>query len=143
MNARMVCVAGLVLAGLMTTPAAAQEKGDIGMAVPAPAAIGLIWPVSERVAIRPEMSFSFSETDAEGANVSDLSSHSVTLAGTALFYAGQWDSLRTYFAPRISYSWTGSSTGGGINSDQDAWGLGGSIGAQYGLGTRFAVFAEA
>jgi hypothetical protein len=142
----MVCGAGLVLVGLMTTPAAAQEKGDLGLTISAPSAIGVIWHVSERVAIRPEVSFSFSETDGEGANVSDLSTHIVTLGGSALFYLGRWDSLRTYFAPRLSYSWSGSSTGDSgfdISSNQDAWGLAGSIGAQYGLGTRFAVFAEA
>lgn len=118
----------------------------MGLTVSAPSAIGVIWHVSERVAIRPDISFSFSETDAEGANVSDLSSHSVTLGGSSLFYVGQWDSLRTYFAPRFSYSWAGSSARGSgpdLASSQDAWGLAGSFGAQYGLGTRFAVFAEA
>jgi hypothetical protein len=146
MNVRMACGAGLVLAGLTATPAAAQEKGDVGLTVSAPSAIGVIWHVSERVAIRPEFSFSFSETDGEGANVSDISAHSVALAGSALFYVGQWDSLRTYFAPRLSYSWAGSSTGNSgldIDSNQNAWGLAGSFGAQYALGTRFAVFAEA
>ena len=146
MNGRMVCGAGLVLAGLMTTPAAAQETGDIGLTISAPSAIGVIWHVSERVAIRPEVSFSFSESDGEGTNVSDVSGHSVGLAGSALFYIGQWDSLRTYVAPKFSYSWTGSNTGNStldLSSNQDAWGLAGSIGAQYNLGTRFAVFAEA
>jgi hypothetical protein len=142
----MVCGAGLVLAGLMTTPAAAQEKGAMGLTISAPSAVGVIWHVSERVAIRPEVSFSFSETDAESANLSDVSSHSVTLAGSALFYLGRWDSLRTYAAPRFSYSWAGSSTGDSgrdLDASQNAWGLAGSIGAQYNLGTRFAVFVEA
>ena len=146
MNGRIVCGAGLVLAGLMATPVAAQEKGDTGLTISAPSAIGVIWHVSEKVAVRPEVSFSFSETDGDSANVSDIKTHMVTLGGSALFYLGRWDSLRTYFAPRLSYSWSGSSTGDSgfdISSNQDAWGLAGSIGAQYGLGTRFAVFAEA
>ena len=110
MNGRTVWGAGLVLAGLMTTPAAAQEKGDIGLTISAPSALGVIWHVSERVAIRPEMSFSFSETDAESSTLTDVSSHSFTLAGSALFYLGRSESLQTYFSPRLTYSWAGSST---------------------------------
>jgi hypothetical protein len=146
MNGRTVWGAGLVLAGLMTTPAAAQEKGDIGLTISAPSALGVIWHVSERVAVRPEMSFSFSETDAESSTLTDVSSHSFTLAGSALFYMGRWESLQTYFSPRLTYSWAGSSTeaaGLDIESTQNGWGLSGSLGAQYTLGTRFAVFAEA
>ena len=122
MNGRIVCGAGLVLAGLMTTPVAAQEKGDTGLTISAPSAIGVIWHVSEKVAVRPEVSFSFSGTDGDSANVSDIKTHIVTLGGSALFYLGRWDSLRTYFAPRLSYSWSGSSTGDSgfdIRSNQD------------------------
>ena len=83
MNGRIVCGAGLVLAGLMTTPVAAQEKGDMGLTISAPSAIGVIWHVSEKVAVRPEVSFSFSETDGDRANVSDIKTHMVTLGGSA------------------------------------------------------------
>jgi hypothetical protein len=146
MNGRMVCAAGLVLAGLMTTPAAAQEKGKMGLTVSAPSAIGLIWHLSERVAIRPEVSFSFNESEAESSSLPDIRSHSVSLAGSALFYTGHWDNLRTYVSPRFTYSWSSTSIDEAapeFDSTQNAWGLSGSIGAQYNLGTRFAVFAEA
>ena len=135
---------GLLVASLTATPASAQEPGDVGVTVSAPSAIGVIWHVTPKVAVRPDLSFSFSESDADVGT--DINSHSFTLGGSVLFYTGRWDNLQTYVAPRLSYSWTSSSIDGGgtsLDSSQDGWGLSGSFGAQYTLGTRFAVFAEA
>ena len=146
MNGRSAYLAGLgvLLGGLVATPTSAQEAGDVGVTVSAPSAIGVIWHVTPRVAIRPDLSFSFNESDA--AVGTDISSKSFTLGGSVLFYTGRWDNLQTYVAPRLSYSWTSSSIDGGgtsLDSSQDGWSLSGTFGAQYSLGTRFAVFAEA
>ena len=145
MNGRSAYLAGLgvLLGGLMATPASAQEAGHVGVTVSAPSAIGVIWHVTPRVAIRPDLSFSFNESDAE---VTDISSQSFSLGGSVLFYTGRWDNLQTYVTPRLSYSWSSSSiegSGSKLDATQDGWGLSGSFGAQYTLGTRFAVFAEA
>ena len=145
MNGRSAYLAGLgvLLGGLMATPASAQEAGHVGVTVSAPSAIGVIWHVTPRVAIRPDLSFSFNESDAE---VTDISSQSFSLGGSVLFYTGRWDNLQTYVTPRLSYSWSSSSiegSGSTLDATQDGWGLSGSFGAQYTLGTRFAVFAEA
>jgi hypothetical protein len=65
-----------------------------------------------------------------------------------LFYIGRWDALRTYVAPRFQYSRNSTSVANGANpllaDDVTAsnYGLAGLFGAQYGLGTRFAVFGE-
>src|SRR4051812_10485144 len=114
MNGRRACIAGLVLlaCGARAEPAAAQDAGDKGLTVSAPSAIGLIWHVSPRWAVRPELSFSFGGSDGDGMTP-DISSHSFTLAGSALFYMGRWQNLQTYISPRLSYSWTGSSIAGG------------------------------
>jgi hypothetical protein len=145
MNLRSAYLAGLgvLLGGLMPTPASAQEAGDVGVTVSAPSAIGVIWHVTPRVAIRPDLSFSFNESDAEVGT--DISSKSFSFGGSVLFYTGRWDNLQTYVTPRLSYSWSSSSIDslGGLDATQDGWGLSGSFGAQYTLGTRFAVFAEA
>jgi hypothetical protein len=145
MNGRSAYLAGLgvLLGGLVATPTSAQEAGDVGVTVSAPSAIGVIWHVTPRVAIRPDLSFSFNESDAE---VTDISSQSFSLGGSVLFYTGRWDNLQTYVTPRLSYSWSSSSiegSGSTLDATQDGWGLSGSFGAQYTLGTRFAVFAEA
>jgi hypothetical protein len=145
MNRRIVCVAGLILFGLRATPARAQDKGDVGLTISTPTAIGVIWHATPRLAIRPEVSFALAETDGEGSGP-DVGSSSVNFGGSALFYAVRWDNLRTYLSPRFTYSWastdfqSGSST---FDSTQTSWGLSGSLGAQYALGSRFAVFAEA
>lgn len=135
---------GVLVASLTATPAQAQEPGDVGVTISAPSAIGLIWHATPRIAVRPDLSFSFSESDAEVGG--DLDSHSFSLGGSALFYTGRWDNLQTYVSPRLSYSWASSSFEGGGNtfdSTTDGWSLSGMFGAQYLLGTRFAVFGEA
>ena len=144
MNGRHACVAGLalLLCSVIAEPAAAQEAGDKGLTVSAPSAIGLIWHVSPKWAIRPEFAFGFGQSNGEGSTL-DISSHSATLAGSALFYLGRWEKLQTYVSPRLSYSWSGSSIESGVDSSNDGWGLSGSFGAQYSLSERFAVFAEA
>ena len=90
MNGRSAYLAGLgvLLGGLVATPTSAQEAGDVGVTVSAPSAIGVIWHVTPRVAIRPDLSFSFNESDAE---VTDISSQSFSLGGSVLFYTGRWD----------------------------------------------------
>jgi hypothetical protein len=146
MNARSAYLAGLgvLLGGLLATPASAQEAGDVGVTVSAPSAIGVIWHVTPRVAIRPDLSFSFNESDGEGSSL-DFSSSTVSLGGSVLFYTGRWDNFQTYVTPRLSYSWSSSSSEGpgDFETTQNAWGLSGSFGGQYTLGSRFAVFAEA
>jgi hypothetical protein len=144
MNGRHACVAGLalLLCSVVVEPAAAQDAGDKGLTVSAPSSIGLIWHLSPKWAIRPEFSFGFGGSDGEGGTL-DISTHSASLAGSALFYMGRWEKLQTYVSPRLSYSWSGSSIESGIDTSSDGWGVSGSFGAQYSLGERFAVFAEA
>ena len=148
MNGRRGYLAGLgvlLLVTLMATPAAAQQAGDVGVTVSAPSAIGMIWHVTERVAVRPDLAFSFGESDGDDGSP-DVSSDTFSLGGSVLFYTGRWDNLQTYVAPRLSYTWSSSSIDTSQNdfeASQNSWGLSGSFGAQYSLGSRFAVFAEA
>ena len=97
MNGRSAYLAGLglLLVGLTATPASAQEAGDVGVTVSAPSAIGIIWHVTPRVAIRPDLAFSFSESDAEDGSRHQLA---LGLAGRKrpLLYGplGQFTNLR-------------------------------------------------
>ena len=45
------------------TSADAQEKGKTGVTLGYPASIGLLWHVTDRIAIRPEFSFAFTSND--------------------------------------------------------------------------------
>ena len=145
MNGRTACVYGLVLWSISAAPAWAQDKGDAGFAFSVPTSIGVIWHASDRVAIRPDVTFGINETDGEGT-IPDISSRSFTLGVSALLYTHRWDELRLYFSPRFIYSHGTTSIDGAVNisdSTLSSWGVAGSIGAQYALGSRFGLFAEA
>ena len=144
MKGRTACVFGIALWCLSTSTAWAQDKGDTGLTMSVPTAIGVIWHASDRLAIRPDVSFGFSETDGEDG-LPDLSSRSVSFGVSALLYTHRWGQLRTYVSPRFTYSHAGTSIDGTVSSDStlSTWSVAGSLGAQYALATRFGVFAEA
>ena len=145
MNRRRACVYGLVLLSISAAPARAQDKGDAGLAISVPTSIGVIWHASDRLAIRPDVTFGINETDGEGT-LPDISSKSFTLGVSALLYTHRWDELRLYFSPRFIYSHATTSIDGAVNisdSTLSSWGVAGSIGAQYALGSRFGLFTEA
>ena len=146
MKGRTACVFATALWCLSTSTAWAQDKGDTGLTISAPSAIGMIWHTSDRVALRPDVSFGLTETDGEGS-LPDLSSRNVTLSVSALLFTHRWDDLRTYVSPRFTFGHASTSIDGapGVSGDttSSTWAVAGSIGAQYALGTRFGVFAEA
>ena len=147
MNGRKTCVTGLLalMGWSLAGAASAQDKGDVGLTISAPSAIGVIWHATDRLAIRPDVSFTFSETDGDDGLLPDISSSSISFGVSALFYTHRWDDLRLYVSPRLTYGHGSTSISNGISTDSDlsSWGLAGSIGGQYALGSRFAVFAEA
>jgi hypothetical protein len=75
---------------------------------------------------------------------------------SALFYLHKYDNLRTYFSPRFTYSRTTNTTTSSLPTAATAPGFApletksttrssggtGSIGAEYALGNKFAVFGE-
>jgi len=145
MNGRTACVIGLALWMGSATAAWAQEKGDAGLAISAPQGIGVIWHPSDKWALRPDLTFSFSETDGEDIGP-DISASSIGFGISALFYTHRWDELRLYVSPRLTLSHSSSTVDSDIlnsNSSGSGWGVSGSIGGQYSLGSRFGVFAEA
>lgn len=139
-----------VAALLFAVPAAAQESGQVGVAVGYPSAIGVIWHVSDNVALRPD--FTFSRTGAESVSPStgETSSWSVGFGISGMFYTGKVrDDVRLYVTPRFAYSrgQANSETEGAFphasDSDSDAFTYSGAFGVQYSPVRRFSVFAEA
>jgi hypothetical protein len=147
-----VSLVGLAAAFVVgtATPASAQEKGKIGLTMGYPAAVGLLFHVTDKVAIRPEVSFATSSTEIEGGLITGSSdAFTIGTGVSALFYLQAWDDVRVYVSPRWTYSHGSSSSSfsglGPIEDSDDStntWSLGGSFGAQYGLGKRFGVFGE-
>jgi hypothetical protein len=132
-----------------TVPSSAQEPGKIGWTMGFPEAIGMKWQASDKIAIRPEFTFSGSSLDS-GASASS-SGWNLGFAVTALIYVHKYDQLRTYVAPRFDYGYTHTSITPSSNTlgvspiDTSRWAAGGtfSFGAEYTLGSHFGLFGEA
>lgn len=125
--------------GVSTVASAQEPKTGISMGYPA--SVGLLWHVSDRVAFRPEFSFTFTNSSSESL-ISDESNFSSFGTGVSvLFYSSLTDNLRTYLAPRLSYGRTSGDTNT-TESTTDIYSIAGMFGAQYSLGRRFAAFGE-
>jgi hypothetical protein len=143
---RPLALALLFILLLLPTDSLAQETLRVGISISAPSSVGLFWQASEKVAIRPEFSFSTSDVSSdESITQSNGSNYNLSVAG--LFYLHKWDELRAYVSPRFSYTHattdlTSQSGTQLVSSSSDIYGFSGSFGAQYMLGRRFAVFGE-
>ena len=123
--------------------AAAQQPGDVGVFMGYPS-LGLVWQVSEKVAIRPEIAFSSTSSEVN-SSFSTGTSHgwNLRVGGSALFYLKDADRLRTYVAPQFSYSRTHTETSSSLSEAAgNTYGFAGLFGAQYSLNDRFSVFGE-
>ena len=160
MRIRRFLVLCAVLIASVPASAGAQEKHKAGITMGFPAAIGVLWHLNEKVAIRPELTFggSSSETTLTTGTLTPITINSdgwsIGTGVSALFYMKTEDKLRTYISPRFIYSHTTSSsdTSGlttlpgqtpvDLSQSGDAWGGAGSFGAQYAVGDKFTVFGE-
>jgi len=142
---------------LISTIASAQDTPKVGVTISAPSAIGIVWQIADRIAVRPEITLSrnsaeSSQNDPVGsALVTSDDSYAVGAGIGALFYVGRWDALRTYLLPRFSY--TRSSTSAAINNNSilgptssesrsSSYQTSGSFGGQYTFGRHFGLFGE-
>jgi hypothetical protein len=158
----------LLLLGL-AVPASAQDDRRVGLVMGVPVQIGILWHVTERVALRPDVSFSWSSSDLGGASTDDVdysyssstSLSRVTAGLTLLYYLSDDEGVRTYVAPRYQVSRASTSTDSVLtipvipgfpdvlpDSDrrhvtQVDHSAGVSFGASYAPVERLAVFGEA
>ena len=119
--ARVASLVGLMIVGSAAT-SFAQEPGDVGLSMGTPRPLQVIWHVTSRVAIRPEVSLNWTSTELEidlpiegGDTSTDTFSTAVGVG--ALFYLNTTDRLRTYVSPRITYVTTSIDTEGPFTSD--------------------------
>ena len=135
--------AGFVLTFLLVhTPAAAQERGKVGVTMGFPASVGLLWHATENVAVRPEVSFAWHSSEF---GVSETDSQSFTTGVSAIFYMKRWDNLASYLSPRYSFGRSSLEARGLIGERESSSSthlFSGSFGAQYWLGERFSAFGE-
>ena len=144
---KLVGVVALLVA-MLPSQASAQEKGKIGVTMGYPSGIGLLWHVTENIAIRPELTLSWSSSESD---FGDSDGFGIGTGISALFYLKRSDNLATYFTPR--YSFVHSSTERRFEpalpvidpeteSTSSSHSFSGSFGAQYFLGSRFSIFGE-
>jgi hypothetical protein len=148
--ARVASLVGLMIVGSAAT-LFAQEPGDVGLSMGYPTSVAVLWHVTSRVAIRPEVSLNWTSTDLEidfpieGGDTS-TDTFSTAVGVSALFYVNATDRLRTYVSPRITYVTTSTDTDAPFTSDLDrtldGFQFAGSFGAQFAVGDRFSVFGE-
>ena len=94
------------LATLLTAAsiASAQDK-KVGLTMGYPSSFGAVWHVSEKVALRPELSLAGGSAETTAAGFSSESNSTAIGTGiSALFYLTTADKLRTYVSPRFTYS---------------------------------------
>jgi len=152
---RNAWLAAVCLTLVAATPrtAGAQDARKTGIVIGFPAAVGILWHASDKVALRPEFAVSGSSSDISVSTVSGATSSHTTSWGfgfgmSALFYLHTDDKLRTYIVPRFAWTHSSSSSdvapisGSNLDLSTDTYGGSGSFGAQYGLGNRFALFGE-
>lgn len=149
----------------VASPAAAEEQPSVGVTMGYPASIGVLWHVSDRFAVRPEVSVQQISTTSTsvittvvgivGGNVTTTTTTTqatsdqwnTAFGGSALFYVQQWDALRTYVSPRFLYGRSTSSsttTNNASNNEftSNSYFVSGSFGAEYSLARRFGVYGE-
>ena len=112
-----------------------------------PASVGLIWHVTDNVAVRPEVSFALGSSETH-SDIFDTEGDSSTF-GTgvaALFSLREWDQVRAYAGPRFTYGRTTSNSetllDGVMELRSTTYELAGLFGVQYTPHRRFAVFGE-
>ena len=162
-----VLVVCLFLAIAPAVPASAQEAGSIGLSIGHPTAVGVVWQVTDRIAIRPEVDLAFGGTEytlslgfvGPGGmqSVSSTTTADVRTVGlgiSALFTVYQQDSLSVYVSPRYQHlsattrrTETGSILGTPITTTEEltngSYEVSGALGVRYRFGNRFGVFGEA
>src|SRR6185369_3693080 len=140
MRIRGVVLASSITVALATT-AAAQDSPRVGITMGYPASVGVMWHLSDRVALRPEFSFSLTDSSSESLIDDEANFWTLGTGVSVLFYSSLTDNLRTYVAPRFSYGRT-SGNSSNTESTTDVYTFAGMFGAHYSLSRRFAAFGE-
>lgn len=153
MHVRALLLAVLYLTVLPAT-SRAQERGQVGLTMGVPAAAGVIWHATDRIAVRPEITFAqvTSKADVSLPNTStETSSRQLSYGASLLWYFGSSEgNVRPYVSPRIAYSRITTEDSRpslpGVDDDDDdpagTLAVSGSLGVQYTPSRRFGVFGE-
>ena len=105
----------------------AQEDRRVGVTAGYPAAVGVLWQITDRFAIRPDVSWSWSSSESSStidvgggfgtiSSASSFESHTTTFGISGLWTIHREDALRVYLGGRAGYSRsTGTNTSTSAN----------------------------
>jgi hypothetical protein len=167
MPVRAIALMTVIMMSCLANAVSAQDTPRVGISMGYPASIGVIWQVTDDVALRPEISFQKRSGQSTTTRVALTFVGGVPSGGTtittststtdfwqagvglsALVYLSKHDALRTYVSPRWAYMRNSSDAPSGL-SDLINYGstgsghlVAGSFGAQYALGRKFSAFGE-
>ena len=140
-------VAVMLLAG--GSSASAQQDYRVGLVIGYPASVGVLWHVSEGVALRPDVAINRQSSESTSTvstgysppqtSTSTTSGWNTSVGLSALFYLGPPADLRFYLTPRVAYQWSRTETETSpalpqlvdFESESDGFLAAGSFGAQY------------
>lgn len=166
MRPSVLVLLAAAVAALCPAAVSAQPTKPLAVTLGYPAAVGVVWHITDRIAVRPDLSVNRSETTStltstSGATIfgpavtttTTSTQTDTTLTGglSLLVTLADLDDLRLYAAPRVAYLRSETSSEattpgfaglGEFTATNDGVTAIGAIGAQYMLGTRAAVFAE-
>ncbi len=107
MRVGLVAWMGAAVVLLGGSNAVAQERGQFGLTMGYPAAIGVVWHATDRVGIKGEFTFALSSSEFDASPLlsgreTHTDSFGIGIAG--LFYVSRNDNVSTYFSPRFAYA---------------------------------------
>lgn len=129
----------------------AQERGQVGITMGYPAAAGFVWHITDRIAVRPDITFTqtTSKVDASLPNVStSRTTRALGIGGSLLWYFGAADAnVRPYVSPRVAYTRLSSDDededdGFDVDEIPGTLTVSGSFGVQYTPVRRFGLYGE-
>lgn len=153
-------LSGVMLLTVTAGPAAGQEAGDVGVTMGYPGAIGVVWHVTDGLALRPDVTLTRTSSESRTTSSSIFEGQSLSSSNTsegwgsavglsALVNVRTIDRLRLYLSPRVAYSHSTSENETGLTGALSAFtatttGIiaSGSFGTQYNVHDRFAIFGE-
>ncbi len=150
---------------LLPAVAAAQDTPRFGLVMGYPAQVAVLWTVSDRFAIRPEVNWNRTTTETvttpmiftgTGLVPTSLTTTSkLNTVGTgvsALVYLHTRDALRTFLTPRFTYARGTTSSDFSVTlpglgpapaeTTTSTYTVAGSLGAQYSVAKHFGIFGE-
>ncbi len=127
----------VLLLALNWAPAAAQESRRPSLTISGPAAIGMLIPLGERLALRPD--FGYSRVNSSSSiTTNSVESWAFAVGVSTLHYRATDGPVRTYLVPRLAYRRSGASGLPGSSGLDASF----AFGAQGLISERFVLFGE-